>query len=408
MTDLTRKTFKKGATLIREGEFGQCAYIIEAGNVEILVQRQGHAIQISTRGPGSIIGEMAMVDDKPRTATVCALDDCTVLEISREDFSRRVNNADPVLKMVLHVIMTRYRSVMTRSPFSKLSTESSTEDIENDDESHDAALGTLRIHGDLKTALANNELILYYQPIIDLKNIKIAGFEALMRWQHPQKGLISPGIFIPVAEESGLIVDMSRWALGIACDAAKKMQAAANPKLLTDRPLFVGVNFSVKDFMTDDFYGQVEETIKSTSTDPEQIHLEITETLLMETPDAAKKALEKCRQLGIDVSIDDFGSGYSSLSYLHNFPITTLKIDQSFIRSITTTEASRVLVKTIIGLARNLNMRVIAEGAETEEEVRILRDMGCDYCQGFWFSKPLPPDAALKFVQEWIPKIPDK
>jgi EAL domain-containing protein (putative c-di-GMP-specific phosphodiesterase class I)/CRP-like cAMP-binding protein len=407
MQSTNKKQFKKGEVLIREGETGNYAYVIEAGNVEILVQREGRQIQIGTRGPGSLIGEMAMIDDKPRTATVRAVEDCDVLEISREDFAHRVESADPVLKMVMRVITTRYRDMITRTETIKFvpsePSAPSAEKDENADEFHDIALSAIKIHNELKLALQRNELMLFYQPIIDLQNMKIAGFEALMRWKHPTKGMISPGIFIPVAEESGLILDLSRFALNVACEAVKKLEQAANPAISGLEPVFVGVNFSVKDFAEGDLFGQVTETLAKQGTRPEQIHLEITESLLMEAPEAAKAQLEKCRAAGLNVSIDDFGSGYSSLSYLHYFPIDTLKIDQSFIRAMTTHPQSLVLVRSIINLARNLGMKVIAEGIESMKEASILKGLGCEYVQGYWFAKPMPFDDAVKFIQSWQP-----
>jgi diguanylate cyclase len=403
MQNSTKKQFKKGEILIREGERGECAYVIEAGNVEILVQRDGQAIQIGMRGPGSLIGEMAMIDDKPRTATVRAVDDCDVLEITREDFARRVESADPVIKMVMRVINTRYRDMLGRTETIRFVPSATPEASENSEAFHDIALSTIKIHNELKVALQRGELMLYYQPIIDIQNMKIGGFEALMRWKHPQKGMISPGIFIPVAEESGLILELSRFALDVACDATKELQKAADPKLVVPEPIFVGVNFSVKDFAGGNLFAHMKETLEKKGVAPQQIHLEITETLLMEAPEAAKAELEKCRAIGLNVSIDDFGSGYSSLSYLHYFPIDTLKIDQSFIRSMTTHPNSLVLVKSIIGIARNLGMKVIAEGIETAKEAAILYSLGCDYIQGYWFSKPLPYDDALKFVKNWQP-----
>jgi diguanylate cyclase len=406
MHSTSKKQFKKGEILLREGEKGECAYVIETGNVEILVQREGQAIQIGTRGPGSLIGEMAMIDDKPRTATVRAVDDCDVLEITREDFSRRVDNADPVLKMVMRVITTRYRDMISRSEQIKfVPSTPAVEASENNGEIHDIALSAIKINNELKIALARNELTLFYQPIIDLQKMKIAGFEALMRWKHPVKGMISPGIFIPVAEESGLILDLSRFALDVACETVPKLQAAANPATIATDPVFVAVNFSVKDFSDGALANQVKEKLSRKGVAPAQIHLEITETLLMEAPEAAKAELEKCREMGVNVSIDDFGSGYSSLSYLHYFPIDTLKIDQSFVRSMTSHPASKVLVRSIIGLASNLGMKVVAEGIESMQEAAILREMGCEFCQGFWFSKPLPFEDAVKFLQNWRPPV---
>jgi diguanylate cyclase len=405
MSGSEKKVFKKGELLIREGEKGERAYVLESGSVEILVQREGALIQIGTRGPGSIIGEMAMIDDKPRTATVRALEDCQIMEISRDDFAHRVESADPIVKMVMRVIMTRYRDMISRSQFTDTAAQTSTqaEAVENSDELHQLAVNAIKIHNELQAALDRNELLLYYQPIIDLQAMKIAGFEALMRWQHPERGMISPGVFIPVAEESGLIVELSRWALDVSCDTVKALRKAANPALLGERPLFVSVNFSVKDFSDGGFFDQIQSTLSKKDTSPSQIHLEITESLLMEAPGPAKEALEKCRQHGVSISIDDFGTGYSSLSYLHFFPIDTLKIDQSFIRSMCKQPSTLMLVKSIIGLARNMSMRVIAEGIETEEEAAILRDLACEECQGFWFARPMPLEDALKFVQNWTP-----
>lgn len=401
----TKKHFSRGEILVREGERGDCAYILEAGNVEILVQRDGQLVQIGTRGPGSLIGEMAMVDDKPRTATVRALDDCDVLEITRDDFARRVDGADPVLRMVLRVVTNRYRDMIGRSSSVPCMPSAPSTEAAEKSEAADTAVSAIRIHNELKRAVDRGELLLFYQPIIDVQHMKIAGFEALMRWQHPVNGMISPGVFIPVAEESGLIVAMSRLALDMACDAAKRLQAAAAKDLIGDDPLFVGVNFSVRDFAQGDLSHFVQSTLAEKQIDPLQIHLEVTETLLMQQPESAREQLERCRKLGLNVSIDDFGSGYSSLSYLHYFPIDTLKIDQSFIRSMATQPQSLVLVKSIVGLARNLGMKVIAEGVERAEDAAWLREIGCDYIQGYWFSKPLPFEAALRFVQSWQPPL---
>ena len=310
--------------------------------------------------------------------------------------------------MVMRVITNRYRDMIGRS--NTFVSVTPTADVaagtaENNDDIHDLALSTIKIQNELKIAMEQKHLTLFYQPIIDVQNMKIAGFEALMRWKHPEKGMISPGVFIPVAEESGLIIELSRFALTTACETVGKLQAAAKKETMPDHPLFVGVNFSVKDFAHGNLFDHIVKALAATNTTPHQIHLEITESLLMEAPEAAKTELEKCRAHGLDVSIDDFGTGYSSLSYLHYFPIDTLKIDQSFIRAMTTHSASLVLVKSIIGLARGLNMKIIAEGVETASEARIVRDLGVEWVQGFFFSKPLPVDDATKFLQTWEPPI---
>ena len=398
------RQFSKGEALMREGESGECAYIIESGNVEILVQRDGQLLQIGTRGPGSLLGEMAMIDDKPRTATVRALDDCTAIEITREDFAHRVEGADPVIKMVMRIVTARYRDMIARTEAVRvLPATPAAEAAEKSDSSSETALHTIRLNNELKEALEKGQLMLFYQPIIDIQNMKIGGFEGLMRWKHPVNGMISPGVFIPVAEDSGLITRLSQLALELACDTAVKLQACASADLTGPEPLFVGVNFSVKDFSAIDLPAILQAAIEEKKMDPLQIHLEIVESLLMESPEKARAVLEKCREIGINISIDDFGSGYSSLSYLHFFPIDTLKIDQSFIRTLSKDQGSKVLVKAIIGLAHNLGMKVIAEGVETAADADYLRSQGCEYIQGYFFSKPLSFEAASEFVQKWQP-----
>jgi len=403
-SSITKKSFKAGEALMTEGEQGDCAYIIEQGNVEILINKEGNLVQIGTRGSGSIIGEMAMIDDKPRTATIKALEDCEVMEISRDDFRNRLDDSDPILKMVMHVILTRYRDMLSRSQFQvKVPPPGfeAVEDIEQNTAAHDTALETFRIYNELKNAVANDELELFYQPIINLKTGKISGFEALMRWVHPEKGMISPVIFIPVAEESNLIVKMSKWALDRASQDIKELDKYSNA------PQFMSVNFSVKDFADESFPKTVKDTVQKHGINPEQIHLEITESLLMEKPELAKDSLGKCHEGGIHISIDDFGTGYSSLSYLHFFPIDTLKVDRCFVSSMFKQDTSMALVKSIVGLAKNLDMLIIAEGIEDLEEAKVLKELGCEYCQGFYFAKPMPLNEVIEFIQNYeIPHIP--
>jgi EAL domain-containing protein (putative c-di-GMP-specific phosphodiesterase class I) len=399
----TKKTFFAGDTLMKEGEIGHAAYIIESGQVEILVDRGNNKLKIGTRGPGSMVGEMAMIDDQPRTATVRAVEDCEVIEITREDFEGWIENADPVLKMTMHVILTRYRDMLKKSFFSSVK-KTGVEETEKQNDLHDVALNAIKMRNELKEAIGS-DLVLYYQPIVDIKNRKIAGFEALMRWMHPEKGMISPGAFIPIAEQSGLIVEMSRWALEEACRKVHDFKEVINSDIRSDDPFYISVNFSVRDFATPDFFDHFQETLKKTNTSVDQIHLEITESLFFEQPALASEALTRCHEKGLNISIDDFGTGYSSLSYLHSFPVNTLKIDQSFVRSMLHKENSYTLIRSIIGLAENLNLKVIAEGIEHQEEATALKELNCQKCQGYWFARPMPEADVLTFLKEWA--VPD-
>ena len=398
----TKKSFAAGDIIMKQGDRGDCAYIIEEGQVEILIERDGGRIQqVGTRGPGTIVGEMAIVDDGPRIATVKALKNCKMLEITREDYAQRLKTSDPVIQMITQVILTRYRDTLTRVEILGASpTFPPAEMLERDFTALTDVVESVKIANEFKAALEKDELNLHYQPIIDLAKGEVTGFEALMRWTHPEKGFISPSVFIPIAEKSGLIVDASRWALKEACAALRRIEDKVKPP----RPLYMSVNFSSHDFAEPDFVGNAVMATRKAGLKPEQLVLEITERLLIMQPDTAKDTLSACRKEGIGVAIDDFGTGYSSLSYLYYFPINTLKIDQSFIRSMYREDRSLELVKSIVGLAMNLNLTCIAEGVEHNEEAKLLRDMGCNSAQGYFFARPMAEDAIVSLLAGWQPK----
>lgn len=393
--------FKAGEIILKQGEPGDCAYIIEEGQVEIAIARSdGKSQVISTRSAGAIIGEMAIVDAAPRAATVRALKDCKMLEITREDFAQRLKTSDPVIQMVSQVILTRFRDTLARAEILHESAAVPPPEIlERHYATQTDVVESVKISNEFKHALDNGGLALHYQPIIDLQKGMVNGFEALMRWTHPEKGFISPGVFIPIAEKSGLIVEASKWALKESCAALRRMEAALGQK----ENLYVSVNFSSHDFAESDFVENTVGTTLASGLKPWQIKLEITERLLMQQPDMAKETLQKCKDAGMGISIDDFGTGYSSLSYLYYFPIETLKIDQSFIRAMEKDTRSRELVKSIIGLGQNMGLNIIAEGVETGEEAALLRDMGCEAAQGYHFARPLPENKVIELLRNWQP-----
>jgi diguanylate cyclase (GGDEF)-like protein len=252
----------------------------------------------------------------------------------------------------------------------------------------------LQMETALRLALERNELTVFYQSIVDLATFKISGFEALVRWRHPEKGLISPALFIPLAEETGLIVDIGEWVLRDACRQMERWQKI----FPSDPPLFVSVNLSSKQFTQPDLIQRVTEIIKETKINPEGLKLEITESAVMDDVETATEMLKKLRSLGIKLSIDDFGTGYSSLSYLHRFPIDTLKVDRSFIVNMSEDSENVEIVRTIVSLAQNLGMNVIAEGVETAEQLAALRKLGCEYGQGYLFSKPVDAKASENLI----------
>lgn len=259
---------------------------------------------------------------------------------------------------------------------------------------HAKAPDSAEIETDLWRALERNELTLDYQPIVSLKTGKIAGFEALLRWMHPSRGVVSPLEFISVAEETGLIIPIGQWVLNQACRQTREWQKRYPQK----PPLQVSVNLSPKQFMQRDLIDQISLALDSGGLSPASLKVEITEGMVMQNVESTMQMLGQLQALGIAISLDDFGTGYSSLSYLHRFPISTLKIDQSFVSSMSNTQESLEIVRTILGLARNLKMEVIAEGVETLEQAVELRAMNCDYGQGYYFSKALNANNADNFL----------
>ena len=240
----------------------------------------------------------------------------------------------------------------------------------------------LILEQDLHYALAHNEIYLEYQPKVDIVTGKIESVEALLRWKHPEKGNISPMVFIPIAEESGLIVPIGKWVLETACRQAKKWQEEGFEHL------GVGVNLSIRQFYQQDLVEMVDQILKQTGLDPQYLELEITESMTMNT-NYAIKMLNYLKTLGVNIAVDDFGTGYSSLSYLKDFPIDCLKMDRSFVRNIDADEQGAVLASMIISMAKHLRLKVVAEGVEEVNQLAFLSTRKCDLIQGYLFSKPL-------------------
>jgi diguanylate cyclase (GGDEF)-like protein/PAS domain S-box-containing protein len=261
---------------------------------------------------------------------------------------------------------------------------------------HARAISRLQLETDLRRALEREEFEVHYQPILTLADARISGFEALVRWRHPERGLVSPADFIPVAEDTELIIPLGAWVLREACQQARAWQLAYP----SQEPLTISVNLSGKQFKQPDLVSQIKQTLYQTGLDARHLRLELTESMVMEDAEAATAMLRQLRSLNVQLSIDDFGTGYSSLSYLHRFPVNILKIDKSFVGRMSIDEESLGIVETIITLATKLKMDVIAEGIETREQWDKLKGFQCKYGQGFLFSKPLPTADAAKLLDE--------
>jgi len=261
---------------------------------------------------------------------------------------------------------------------------------------HARAVTALKLENDLRRAVENEEFRILYQPIVNTESGAVAGFEALIRWEHPERGLTSPAEFIAAAEETDLIIAMGEWVLGKACHQAQQWQR----QFPRDEQLFISVNLSGKQFTQRDLVEMVERALRESGLPPGCLKLEITETILMENAEVAISMLKRLRTLGVQLGIDDFGTGYSSLSYLHRLPVNTLKVDRSFVGRMDEAAEYREIVRTIVSLAHTLGLDVVAEGVETAAQWSQLSALSCEYSQGYFFAKPLSDDAATKYLAE--------
>jgi EAL domain-containing protein (putative c-di-GMP-specific phosphodiesterase class I) len=327
--------------------------------------------------------------------------------VPREYFRDRVEKADPILNVFLRVVLDRFRATHQARIRGDESLVPADDDRESDyDLDKRRVLDDLQRQHELERALEQDELVLHYQPIVDLRRGGVVGFEALMRWHHPTRGLVPPGDFIGFAERAGTIVPMGLWALREAPIVLRRFQHIHRQKHPSAAPLFISVNVSGRQLGTLQDVDAIIEALGTSGIDLPNVTLELTETLLMHDPRQAAASLERLRKVGVSLAIDDFGTGYSSLGYLHRFPIDRLKIDRSFVDAMLEDESSMKIVRIVTHLAQELEMKMIAEGIETLDQLGALRDLGCSYAQGYLFARPQPADAIASRLESGDSFIP--
>jgi EAL domain-containing protein (putative c-di-GMP-specific phosphodiesterase class I) len=258
----------------------------------------------------------------------------------------------------------------------------------------EATLERVELENDLRRALERGELRLHYQPLVDLATDRIVGLEALVRWAHPTRGLIPPASFIPVAEETGLIVPIGRWVLETACRQARRWLDE-----MPESPLVMSVNLSARQFGHPTLVDDIRATLEASGLPADRLELEITESVLLAEAEDSATALQAIRDLGVGLVLDDFGTGYSSLSYLRRIPLDAIKIDRSFVNGIDDDNSNLPIVKAVIDLAHALGIEVVAEGIETAGQLGRLRDLVCDRGQGYFFARPQPPEALTALLR---------
>ena len=407
-----RTSYPKGSVIFHEEDMRDNAYIIERGEVEISVSKGGKQVPLVRLGQGEVFGETALLGSGRRSAAAVATMDTEVFTISPHILRERIMHLDPLVGLLMSLLVNRYRQWRYKSPEEVMNAETLPREEENLhlvdqadaflndlDSQKKVALDELRMAQEISRAIELDQFGPYLQPIVSLPEQKLMGFEALIRWHHPEKGMISPMSFIPVAERTNVVWDLDMLVLRHACKLVPQLQKAAGN---TGRKLYISVNLSGVHFDSENFAAQIGSIVKESSVDPSQIVLEITESALMGDPLVAEKVLKDIKKAGLTIALDDFGTGYSSLSYLHRFSIDILKIDRSFVQDIQTNPKSMDIVRAITSLAKTFGLRVVAEGVESEKEIPLLADVGCGFGQGYFFSKPLPPAKALDFVRDSV------
>lgn len=379
---MLRKTLSAGEYLFREGDRPSSAFLIEEGAMEIHSGDPMHHLVLARLGPGDLLGEMSVVDQSARTASALALSNTVLLVIDGDQIKDRLAACDPIIRMLLDGQIKRYRGML-----SLLQGRGPTDSIAADPDAQiDPGLSKFRLESYLRDALSQHKLEVRYQPILEIATGRIAGYEALVRWDHPTRGPVSPDEFIKLAEETSLIVPVGEYVFDVACAALDRLRADPMP--------FVAVNVSARQLANEGLMQRVVERRDALGLPPGCIKVEITESQALDYLQVAE-VIEHCHRNNIAVSLDDFGTGYSHLTHLHQLDFDAIKIDQAFVREMFSSERAMSIVRAIVALGRAIDADLMVEGVETREQLELLRDIGCRYAQGYLIGKPEPLEVAL-------------
>lgn len=385
--------------IFNEGDAGDCAYIIEKGRVLVYMTKDREEIPISVLGEGEIFGEMSLIDNQVRSGTVKALEDVRLTIVTREQLLERISKADTVVQLLMRVLLKRLRRNNLTLGTLKLSDLNIETNSFKEDDQESQALQQIKLENEVFLGFQNKEFALHYQPIVDLKTQKIQGCEALLRWNSPTLGLVSPNAFIDVIENSSMVIPIGHWVINQAMKDLKFVidhLVSKNQQTVADN-FMMSINISGRQFTHSDFLGNLEDIREKHDVPIKNIKLEMTERIMLDGS-LAIECLNQCHKQGYAISIDDFGTGFSSLQYLTQMPISYIKIDRSFVMKILNDKKSKAVVSSIIYLAKAMGIEIIAEGIECTEEAQTLLGLGAHYGQGYFFSKPLTFEDFVKAI----------
>jgi EAL domain-containing protein (putative c-di-GMP-specific phosphodiesterase class I) len=367
-----RSRFRAGETIFAEGDPPTTAFLIESGRVEVSRMQGGERRVLGELGPGQLLGEMAVIDEAPRSASATAMTECELAPIDRRQFGERVALSDPVVRSLLLGLLERFRTALDRLGGRRPG-------VAPEGPHHADAFAKLRIENALRTALNRGELEVHLQPVVELADATCAGYEALLRWPTPEDGEVAPDEFIRIAEETSLIVPIGRYVLVRVC-----AWLAANAR--GSSPPFVALNVSARELHDDAFVERALAELRSHGLPPGVLKFEITESLLGERERVAA-LIARCHAAGMQVALDDFGTGWSNLGLLLDLDFDQIKLDRLFVSALDDPRG-QALVAAIARLARALDCDIIAEGVETPLQRDALHAIGCRYAQGWLFGRP--------------------
>lgn len=388
--NLPRETVAAGNLIFEAGQPGDCAYLIEVGQVDILGD-DGHVL--ARIGEGELFGEIALLDSLPRTASVRAVTDCRLVRIDRAQINELLRQTDPIIRHLLTLLLIRFRD---RVHAAEVSLPPAVEAMAAD-EDRQAALRALTLTNDLSYAIEHGCLELFYQPFLSFSMGAVVGFEALVRWRHPELGLIMPDEFVGLAERMGLVRGLSRWVLRQAWSDWQILRRYCRPAGAVQP--FISVNLSAADLVSPEFLDVARELVGGPDGRPGELVLELRETELIADKDAAVAMLQALSGLGIGIALDDFGIGYSGLEHLRSLPISVLKLDKAFVGRAGDPERTREIVQNSVYLAWSLGLTTIAEGIEDADMAGRMEASGCCLAQGYYYARPMPLVQLLAWLE---------
>lgn len=381
--EFDREVFSVGEHIFEYGEDGDCAYLIEEGVVEVFVMDQGRERRIKLMGKGELFGEVSLLDRQPRTATVRVIEKAVLLPIPRKLVDGLLEKSDPILRHLLLVILERFRDKFDGSSESVTSPKIPQEQsVRRSTVKGEATQKIALAHG-MSRALSHGEFRLHYQPICDLADGRTIGFEALIRWHHPTEGVMLPKDFLWIAEQTGFIREIGMWTLEQSCKDWPELR-----KFTNHETPFISVNLSGAQLKDEKLVDDLKTVMDKQNMNPTELKLELTETAMVDFPEIALNIMNKLIGLGCSIALDDYGTGHSGLGHLQRYPISTLKIDASYINSIANSVQSLEIVRSTLTLAHSLGMKVVAEGIERKDIRAILLGMGCETGQGWLLGYP--------------------